>query len=84
MCKTCSSIISRETNRLIGVVENFIEGKLIDYSEKISIFTKEDFKGATSKNIIRITFELTEAEIKANPKTKTKVIKEALTILNKL
>jgi len=86
MCTTCTSTIARETNRLLGIAETFVEGSLVDYVEKpieIVIFSKEDFKGLTAKMIIRVVFELVGVEIKTSPQSKAKIVKEALTLLNK-
>ena len=85
MCLTCSSVIARETNKLIIIAERFIDGKIIDYdqySKKNVIFDKRDLQGLTAKNIITVVLELEDIQLKSNPKSKNKVIKEALIILN--
>jgi len=73
MCTTCSSIISAETRRLINISEAI----------KNDLFNKEDFKGATAKNIVKIVLELKGIKLKTKINNKAKLIIEALKILNK-
>lgn len=74
MCKTCSSIIATETNRLIGLTEKLTGNKIV--------FKIHDFLGASAKNIAEVVFQLTGSTVNKRV-NKATLMKEALTLLNK-